>query len=181
MSRALQACAAGLLVLSVCTPADANWFTDLWYSCKAAEAQSRHWPMPYVMPDRAAVGAPFHLMVANGWRRQNLMGAHHFTPDGSQLSHAGEQKVRWILTQVPPHQRTIFIERGENSTQTARRVDTVQQMAVHIVPAGELPAVQESHLVTEGRPAAAVDRTNTAFQDSMPKPQLSAATLGSQM
>src|SRR5260221_7000099 len=56
------------------------------------------WPWPYVCPDRMAEREPFDLMVRNGWRRQNLLGSHHFDPSSSQLTEAGQLQVRWIMT-----------------------------------------------------------------------------------
>jgi len=178
MSRATRLLGASLLVLSICPAVQANWFTDWWAGMQRDAAKNRDWPMHFSDGDRAAVEAPFQQMAVNGWRRQNLLGAHHFTPDGAQLTQAGERKVHWILTQTPPQQRTIFIERTLDPTLNARRIDAVQQLAVRSMPTGELPAVQETHIVTEGRPAATVDRTNTQFQESMPKPQLAPARFG---
>lgn len=178
MSRAIRLLGASLLVLSISPAAEANWFTDWWAGMQRDSAKNRDWPSPFVHPDRAAVEAPFHQIAANGWRRQNLLGAHHFTPDGAELTQAGERKVQWILTQTPPGQRTIFVERTLDPTLNARRIDAVQQLAVRSLPTGELPAVQETHIVTEGRPASTVDRTNMQFQESMPKPQLAPASFG---
>ncbi len=177
MSRATRVFAASLLLASLCSPAEANWLTDWWHSMQRDAAANLCWPHPYVVPDRMAVGAPFHAMVANGWRRQNLLGEHHFAPDSTKLTQAGELKVRWILTQAPQQHRIVFVERAKDPMLTARRMDAVQQAAVRVLPVGELPLVQETHIVTEGRPAAAVDRTNLQFQETMPKPQLTTTTI----
>jgi hypothetical protein len=116
-------------------------------------------------------------MVANGWRRENLMAQHHFieNADGQlELSKAGQMKVYWILTQAPPAHRTIFVERDARAAETTERVDAVQQFAVQLAPAGGLPDIQETHLIAEGRPADEVDRTNVRYHESMPTPQLPA-------
>ena len=42
-------------------------------------------------------------MVANGWRRQNLLSDYHFNEENPQLNLAGETKVHYILTQMPPN------------------------------------------------------------------------------
>lgn len=176
MARTFRALAAGLVLLGVVPEAKANWFSDTWHECCNVYHRNKMWPKPFDMPDRLAVQAPFDQMVANGWRRQNLLGAHHFTPDNSQLTPVGEQKVQWILTQLPPDKRAIFVERTPDPSINARRVDAVQQLATRLTPAGELPVVEETHIVTEGRPASIVDQTNLQFQQTMPKPQLPAET-----
>ncbi len=51
------------------------------------------WPYPYVCPERVWAHAPFDVMVVNGWRRQNLLGAHHFDPQTGKLTRAGNS--RW--------------------------------------------------------------------------------------
>ena len=84
------------------------------------------WPWPYVCPDRIAVREPFDMMVTNGWRRQNLLGSHHFDPNTNGLSEAGQLQVRWILTQAPPGRRQIYIERSIDPSTTAVRMAAVR-------------------------------------------------------
>ena len=73
------------------------------------------WPWPYVCPDRLATREPFDIMVRNGWRRQNLLGSHHFDPASGGLTEAGQLQVRWIMTQAP--QRGGRFLSSERSTQ----------------------------------------------------------------
>jgi hypothetical protein len=178
MSRAYAACAACLVLLAVGSPAQAEWWCDWWTALQSDCRANRDWPRPYVFPDRAAVQAPFDQMVANGWRRQNLIGTHYFSADGTQLTRAGELKVRWIMTQAPPQYRTVFVERSANPADTARRIDAVRRVAARIAAPGGLPDVRETHIVSEGRPASAVDRAHTQFHESLPVPQLPPAQLG---
>ena len=143
-----------------------------WQKFKLNWHRSNAWPEPFPKADRAFVQAPLERMVANGWRRQNLMAAHHFTGDGASLTPAGQHKIRWILTQTPAQFRTVFVERGEDADQTHARLDAVQQYAARMLPHGELPDVQETHIVEEGRPASIVDTVFTRFQQAMPVPVL---------
>ncbi len=138
--------------------------------------QNVQWPWPYVCPDREAARAPFATMVQNGWRRQNLLGAHHFTPDGEQLTTAGELKVRWILTQAPPIRRDVFVERAVDPTVTSNRVAAARQYGQEVSVNGVTPVVEETYLMCEGRPARIVDEVNVRFQESMPAPVLPAAS-----
>jgi hypothetical protein len=123
------------------------------------------------------VREPFCLMVSNGWRRQNLLGAHHFNDTSNELTTAGELRVRWIMTQVPGDRRTIFIERDVDPAVTAQRMATARSYIAQVgAPDNQLAQVVETHLISEGRPASVVDATNVRFQESMPPPTLPAAT-----
>ncbi|MCI0332786.1 MAG: hypothetical protein L0228_06145 [Planctomycetes bacterium] len=138
--------------------------------------ENRNWPWPYVCADRIAVREPFSLMVNNGWRRQNLLGPHHFDASAGKLTTAGELRVRWIMTQAPGERRTIFIERDVDPAVTADRLATARDYASQVVTDDQTPQVMETHLISEGRPASVVDATNVRFQESMPPPTLPAAT-----
>ena len=131
------------------------------------------WPQPFNHAARAAVFAPFELMVNNGWRRQNLLGDHHFSPDSSKLTRSGELKVHWTLTQAPPHRRTIFVQRAHKPEDTQSRVHAAQEWAHELPLEAETTIdVAETHLIAEGRPAATVDNINVRFTESMPEPVL---------
>jgi hypothetical protein len=136
------------------------------------------WPWPYVCPDRIAVREPFNMMVSNGWRRQNLLGSHHFDSNTNRLSEAGQLQVRWIMTQAPPGRRQIFIERALDPSVTAARLDAVREYASHVVIDGQVPQVYETNLMAEGRPAPVVDATNIKFMENMRVPALPAANAG---
>jgi hypothetical protein len=138
---------------------------------------NKMWPWPYVCPDRVAVREPFCIMINNGWRRQNLLGPHHFNPNTNQLTTAGELRVQWIMTQAPPERRNIFVERTLNQDANTERLATVRDYATKVSTDGREPLVAETALMSEGRPASVVDATNVNFQKSMPAPVLPAATL----
>lgn len=132
------------------------------------------WPKPYIYPDRAAVAAPFAVMINNGWERQNLLGDHHFTSDGSKMTTAGDLKIRWILTQAPMNRRSIFVQRTWLQETDAMRLQAVQVAASKVLPDGIVADVQPTHLQVEGRSAETVDKVNTQFHESMPLPILPA-------
>ena len=71
-------------------------------------------------------------MINNGWRRQNLLGQHHFNPDTNQLTTAGELRVQWIMTQAPPDRRNIFIERTLDGDVNAKRLAVVRDYATRV-------------------------------------------------
>ncbi len=153
-----------------------NWVNDSVHYVKRGYHQNRMWPWPYVCADRISVREPFGLMISNGWRRQNLLGPHHFDVSAGKLTTAGELRIHWIMTQAPGERRTIFVERDVDPAVTAERLATARNYANQVVIDGEAPQVMETHLISEGRPASVVDATNVRFQESLPPPTLPAAT-----
>lgn len=149
---------------------------DFWHGVKRDFHRNNCWPDPFVYPDRAGVIQPFAVQVQNGWRLQNLMADHHFDANSQQLTLAGKEKVRWILTQAPERFRTVFVQRGVSADQTATRVDSVQQFAANIMPAGELPAVEETNLAPRGWPAEEINDTFVKYRTTARPPQLPDST-----
>jgi hypothetical protein len=178
MQRTFLAIAALVAFGALAASAQAVWFDDGAHYVKHGYRQNKAWPWPYVCADRIAVREPFYAMVNNGWRRQNLLGPHHFSANGDKLTSAGELRVRWIMTQAPADRRTIFIERDINPAVTADRLATTRTYATEVAPEGQLAQIFETNLISEGRPAAVVDATNVRFQESMPPPMLPATTVG---
>jgi hypothetical protein len=173
MRRTLLAALAPIIVGGFVHPAQAVWVDETARYVRHGYRQNVLWPWPYVCPDRIAVREPFCVMVNNGWRRQNLLGPHHFK-SSTQLTTAGELRVHWIMTQAPPDRRTIYVERAIEPEVTAERLAAVRDYAARVVTDGQPAQVTETHLVSEGRPAAVVDATNVRFQESMPPPVLPA-------
>lgn len=175
MRRTIIAAAASVVVLASVHRADAVCCDDTALYIKHGYHMNQQWPWPYVCPDRIAVQEPFCIMVNNGWRRQNLLGAHHFNPDTNQLNAAGQLKVQWIMTQAPPDRRSIFVERALDTKLNTQRLAAIREYATQVATDGRMPQVAETSLMSEGRPAAVVDATNVKFQQAMPAPVLPAA------
>lgn len=135
---------------------------------------NQQWPWPFFCPDRVAVREPFAMMVDNGWRRQNLLGEHHFAPESDKLTTAGELKIRWIVNQAPPERRSIFVERALDPADTELRLSIVRDYAARASFDGQEPPVAATHLESEGRPAGTVDWVYVRFQENMPAPVLPA-------
>jgi hypothetical protein len=173
MRRTLLAALIPTIFCSFVPKAQAVWVDETAHYVKHGYHQNVCWPWPYVCPDRIAVREPFCLMINNGWRRQNLLGPHHFK-SANELTTAGELRVHWIMTQAPPERRTIFVERALDPQLTEQRLATVREYAARVALDGQLPQVADTHLVSEGRPAAVVDATNVRFHESMPPPVLPA-------
>ena len=165
------------LVLGVPSVAGAQW-SSLWDSGYHDYRRNVEWPEPFLQPDRAATVMPFSLMIANGWRRQNLLSDYHFIDDGSQLNLAGETKVRWILTQQPPNRRIIFVQRGLTQDVSVARVAMVQRSADRLYGSRGTPLVLESDLPNDGWPADDIDATSRRFIATRPDPRLSNSSGG---
>ena len=109
-----------------------------------------HWP-------RSGHGPrPFVIQVANGWRRQNMLGEFHFEPGTGQLTEAGRLKVRWILTAGPQQHRLIYVHTAEKNEETSARIAAVQQLAAQITP-NDVPPVMPTSISDDGWPADQVD------------------------
>ena len=175
MRRTFLAVAAAMVVMSSVPRANAVFVDDTVHYVRSGYHTNVQWPWPYVCPDRIAVREPFCLMVNNGWRRENLLGAHHFNPETNQLNAAGQLRVQWILTQAPPDRRDIFVERSLDPQINAKRQAAVREYGAKVAMDGRVPLVAETFIASEGRPAAVVDATNVKFQQAMPAPVLPAA------
>jgi hypothetical protein len=139
--------------------------------CEAVFYDNLMWPQQYIGPSRRGICQSFDLMVANGWRRHNLLGRHHFELNSTELSEAGRLKVQWILTQAPPSRRTIYIERTVDAEQTAARLESVQQLASEL-SSGAAPDVRETYVRDHGHPASSVDAVFTGFRANQMTPML---------
>ena len=175
MRQTLIAAAFAVVVLAPAVRVGAVCMDDTASYVKHGYYVNKQWPWPYVCPDRIAVREPFCIMVNNGWRRENLLGAHHFNPDTNQLTSAGQLRVQWIMTQAPPDHRNIYVERALESNVNAQRMVSVRDYATKVSIDGREPQIAQTTIQFEGRPAAVVDMTNTKFLQAMPAPVLPAA------
>jgi hypothetical protein len=179
MRRSIVIAITCLSCAGVNQAARAVFFDDFAHYVKRGYHENKMWPWPYQCPDRIAVRDPFNMMVDAGWRRQNLLGPHHFNPETNQLTTAGELRVQWIMTQAPPDRRNIFIERSLNADTDSVRLATVRDFATRVSIDGRAPQIEETWIASEGRPAAIVDATNVKFMQAMPAPVLPPVTAGS--
>jgi hypothetical protein len=129
------------------------------------------WPYPFICADRAAVPAPYAVMVANGWRRQNMLGEYHFEPGTAKLTEAGRLKIRWILTVSPQQHRVIYVHRADTDEETSARMASAMQLASKIAPY-DLPPVLATSISDEGWPADQIDLVGRKYQASTPAPRL---------
>ncbi|HEX3727346.1 MAG TPA: hypothetical protein VHV08_13930 [Pirellulales bacterium] len=176
MSRCFIALLFAWTMALAATPARAQWLTSFSNGMQTGYQRNKAWPEPFLMSDRAAAATPFAIMVANGWRRQNLLSDYHFNEETQQLNQSGEIKLRFILTQMQPQRRAVFVQRGLTPDVTAMRMAVVQHSAQNVVPPGMIAAVIESDLPNDGWPAEDVDAVARKWQSTRPDPRLKAVS-----
>ena len=152
--------------------ARADWWSSFWHRAHVDYHRNNCWPEPFVHADRQAARAPFEIMKHNGWRLQNTLGDQLFHPETHELTRAGALKVQWVVTQSPPHRRTVYVLRTLDPEATHRRVDAVQQVVARSLPGGPLPPV----VVTTKQPLAGsgdyFDQIDRRMRASIPVPRL---------
>lgn len=135
---------------------------------------NKHWPEPWVMPDREAVRQPLEMMVARGWQTQNTLATYHFYPDSDELTEAGQLVVEWIATASPARYRTVFVQRTIDPEMTAARVARVEKEIARILPDGEFCGVEETGVPAPTWSADDIDVTRRKWRETAPEPRLPA-------
>ena len=172
-TRYLGAALVALAVFFAVDRAMANWLTAIPESIARDFKRRNCWPRPFSGPDRDAVQAPFTVMVANGWMRQNTLGDHHFLPETGELTEAGKLKVQWIVREAPSQHRAIFVYRSIDAQETQARMNAVAQLAAELAVDGSAPPpVLASNAAPSGWPAERVDAVGRKFQATTPDPRL---------
>ena len=159
-------------VFSAASQARADGWDDFWCGCKADYHANNDWPSPFVELDRQYAVAPYAVMIAKGWERQNLIGDNFFDPDTQRLNYAGTARVREILLQTPPEHTGIFVSRDLDDRVTSQRVLAVQQAVAATLPRGPLPAVVVSNMQAEGRLASIVSAEFDANVKAVAQPRI---------
>jgi len=134
------------------------------------------WPNDLPEPDRQQVRSTLETQIQNGWRRQNLLSDFHFEPETGQLNPAGQEKLRWILGEVPEKYRIVYVARSLNPSETEARMASVQKAAGQLVGDRPLPPILYSDLSPLGWPSAQVDAIQRKFQETTPPPRLKTPT-----
>ncbi len=150
-----------------------------WHSVHVGYHRNMEWPQPFSAADRNYAVAPFAVMIANGWQRQNLIGENYFDEDNKKLNGPGLERVRYILRQAPVEHRVLFVQRDLNDEITQRRVEMVQDAVASLQPKGPLPEVVISNMVPEGRSADLVSAELKGYITSAPTPRVGGASSGS--
>ncbi len=129
------------------------------------------WPEPFNLVDREAFKAPLVMMVDSGWQLQNTIPDELFNAETQELTHAGELKVHWILTQMPTRRRMVFVLRGSTPEATEARVKSVEKVAA-TVSGGGPAAIGVTDIIPRGGSASASERVSVSYESSAPPPRL---------
>jgi len=171
------------LVLAVAgslSPARAgDKWDEFWYGVHVGWHRNNEWPEPFSTADRNYAVAPFAVMIAGGWQRQNLIGENYFDENSTRLNSAGVERVRFILRQTPVEHRVFYVQSDLDDNITRMRIDAVQETIVALQPKGPMPEVIVSNMVPEGRSAEMVAAEFKNFVSSTPATRLSHASGGS--
>ena len=133
------------------------------------------WPEPFVCPDRQAMRDPMAIMIARGWERQNMLAEQYFEENRADLNEAGKIKIRWILTEPPPHHRVIYVRRTVTPELTMARIEAVKAFATQAAQPDACPPVLETTATQPGWPADRVDVLSRKFYAAIPEPKLPSA------
>ena len=124
--RFLTAVGTVCIILGSATQVSAEcWLTCFVKGIVRDVKERQIWPEQYRPIDKASAVAPFPTMIENGWRRQNMLVAAHFDANSNQLTEAGQNKIRWILTSAPQQRRSIYVHVADSSEETSTRIASV--------------------------------------------------------
>jgi len=169
---------AALLGTGTLAPAGDCDDDGFWHEVEIGWHRNNEWPHPFIRADRNYAVAPFAVMIANGWQRQNLIGENYFEDGYKKLNNAGIERIRTILRQAPVEHRVLFVQRDLNDQITNSRLDLVQEAVASIQPKGPLPEVVVSNMVPEGRSAEIVAAELNGYVKSPPTPRLTGHSSG---
>ena len=170
---------AGLAMLGTLDPSSARADWDaFWHSVSVDYHRNNAWPHPFVEASVAQTRAPFRVMTQKGWRLHNTIGHELFRSGDGALTPAGRSRVHWIATQAPAQRRVVHVLRGSSPAETEARMVSVRATIDNLHFPGPSPQV----IVTDVPPAtvggAWATQINRKWLDSLPAPQLPAASTG---
>jgi uncharacterized membrane protein YgcG len=117
-------------------------------------------------------------MVDNGWKSQNTLSDYLFDPGTNELTAAGQAKMHFILTQVPPHRRQVFVLEAATQEETAVRVASVYRSIAQIAPDTNPCAVMTTKIVPRGGEGWYLYDVEQAYRRYIPSPRLSSVAGG---
>lgn len=180
--RIIHACLVAVLLLanaqcfaqaqgSYGYPDQFQWWHDFRHEFETHRSRMNAWPHPFALEDRELVRTPFRTMADNGWKLQNTLSDHLFTPEKNELTYAGQLKLRWILTQIPPHRRQIYVKEAPSREDTATRVASVYEHMAKISPYAACP-VFVTQIAPRGGDGSYLNDLDQAYKGALPAPTL---------
>jgi uncharacterized membrane protein YgcG len=96
---------------------------------------------------------------------------YHFDPDTQRLTDAGRTQLTYIVRNVPPQYRTVYVALGSTPEMGQLRTGAVDEF-LRETGCPNLPAVVTVPDTFAGRPANEVDRLRNLELQSIPRPRL---------
>ncbi|MEY3176203.1 MAG: hypothetical protein RLZZ436_4117 [Planctomycetota bacterium] len=141
-----------------------------------------YWPLPYTCQDREAVRGIMEMQTSLGWQEETTLYNRHFDADTNMLNRAGELHLEYVLRDVPPERRAVWVQSTFSESADSTRLESVRgAMAARVSEDREIPLAVRACRET-GRPAAEVEVISSLYRSSMPTPRLgsSMGSAGSQ-
>lgn len=159
-------------------PVTGNWWHTFWGQVHLHRNRVNVWPEPFVRQDRELVRGPFRQMVDNGWKSQNTLSDYLFDPGTNELTNAGQAKLQYILTQIPPHRRQVYVLEAATQEETATRVTSVYRNIARIAPDSNCCEVMTTKIVPRGGEGWYLYDVEQAYRNNIPSPRLSSIGSG---
>ncbi len=178
MQRLLVVLGLALTITLQTGTARADWQTTkvkwhaFWDRVHVDWHRNNAWPEPFSQIDERATRTPLAIMADNGWKLQNTIPNELFDAETQELTRAGERKVRWILTQMPMHRRSLFVLRGETPEVTETRINSVEKSAEAVLGEPGLALIAVTDIVPRGGSGDYFERVNRGYENSVPAPRL---------
>jgi len=154
-----------------------QWWHDFRHQFETHRRRVNAWPAPFSVEERKLVRTPFHIMADNGWKLQNTLSDHLFTPEENKLTYAGQLKLRWILTEIPPHRRQVYVLEAYRREDTATRVASVYEHLAEIAPQTAC-AVFVTQIAPRGGDGSYLNAMDQAYKAALPSPSLPGMSSG---
>ena len=145
---------------------------EFWHRAHLDAMRMNCWPEPFSHTDRDLVRRPLFAMTSRGWQLQNTLSDHFFRAEDQSLTQAGQFKLRWMLTQVPSHRRSVFVLRTTDSQTTADRLEAVRYFVDSMTSEGARPEVLVSDIAPAGGSGDYFDQVDRQMKASVPAPRL---------
>ena len=178
MQRLLVVFGLALTITLQTSSARADWehmkarWHAFWDRVHVDWHRNNAWPEPFNHIDERATRTPLAIMVDNGWKLQNTIPDPLFDSESQELTRAGELKVRWILTQMPMHRRSVFVLRGATPEATETRINSVQKVAESVHGESGMAMVAVTDVIPRGGSGDYFERVNRGYESSVPAPRL---------
>ena len=114
-----------------------------------------------------------HTQEANGWLSETTLYDYHFNPETHELTVPGKLQLKWILENVPPSYRTVWVQQAEDPAVSQQRINNVRAVAGRLVEPGEHAARSPSaRRPLRGGPAIEVDTIRRKELETIPSPRV---------